>query len=277
MNVREILEQIAADASAGNMVFPSNTELAMRVKTALDDPDCSIDQLGKLIAAEPILSTRLVSIANSVTFNPSGRAVTDARSAISRLGFNTVRVITVAMIVRQMQVSTVPAHRKLAAQLWEHTAHVAALARTIAKRFTHVDPEAAFFAGIVHEIGGFYLIARAGAYDGILEAGLESWCNGGEARVGRSILSWLKVPENTLNALETLWKGYLNIPAQSLGDTLLLANELAPVKSPLLPPTGLAQPIPPAQIDMTLGDAQLSDILADAAEEVASLTGALQS
>lgn len=277
MNVEAILQQIAAEAARGDMVFPTSTEVTLRVQEALDDPDCSADHLGKLIAAEPVLSARLVSIAGSVAYNPFGRPVNDVRSAISRLGFNAVRVVTVAMIVRQMQaMSKLPAHRQLAARLWEHTAHVAALARTVAKRVTRQDPEAAFFAGIVHEVGGFYLIARASAYDGLLEDGLESWCNGGEALVGRAVLASLRVPANILGALEILWEGYLAMPAQTLGDTLLLADALAPVKSPLMPTAGPGQREMPAEIDMQVGDELLSQILADAADEVASLTSTLQ-
>ncbi|HXE40658.1 MAG TPA: HDOD domain-containing protein, partial [Azonexus sp.] len=159
MDIQTALDAIAADAARGEMVFPTHTEIALRVQRALDDPDCSIDQLSKLIAAEPMLSARVVGIANSVAYNPSGRAMSDVRSAVSRLGFNTLRTLVTAVIVRQMQgMSQSPEHRQLAGRLWEHTAHVAALARVIARRVTRQDPEAAFFAGIVHEVGGFYLI-----------------------------------------------------------------------------------------------------------------------
>jgi HD-like signal output (HDOD) protein len=74
-----------------------------------------------------------------------------------------------------------PAHRKLAVRLWEHTAHVAALAQVIARRVTHVNPDTAFFAGIIHEVGGFYLIARAGAYPGLLEAAMAACWPGTKA------------------------------------------------------------------------------------------------
>jgi len=42
----------------------------------------------------------------------------------------------------------------------EHTAHVASLAHVIARRVTRLDPETALFAGIIHEVGGFYLLSR---------------------------------------------------------------------------------------------------------------------
>jgi len=277
MDIQTALDAIAADAARGEMVFPTHTEIALRVQRALDDPDCSIDQLSKLIAAEPMLSARVVGIANSVAYNPSGRAMSDVRSAVSRLGFNTLRTLVTAVIVRQMQgMSQSPEHRQLAGRLWEHTAHVAALARVIARRVTRQDPEAAFFAGIVHEVGGFYLIARAGAFPGLLESDLEPWYGAGETQVGRSVLRALGVPAAILEALETLWDGYLAMPASSLGDTLLLADQLAPVESPLAELAGMSRKGMAAEIDLLVDDETLSSILADSAEEVESLSAALR-
>ena len=186
MDVQATLDVLVADAERGDMVFPTHVDLALRVQRALDDPDCSIEQLAKLISADPMLSVRVVGVANSVSYNPSGRPIGDVRNAVSRLGFKTLSTLVTALVVRQMQeMSSSPEHRALAARLWEHTAHVAALARVIARRVTKQDPEAAFFAGIVHEVGAFYLIAQANQYPGLLESNLENWYERGEALMGR--------------------------------------------------------------------------------------------
>jgi HD-like signal output (HDOD) protein len=278
MDVQAALTAIAADAARGEMVFPTHSEIALRVQRALDDPDCSTEQLSKLISAEPILSAKVVSIANSVAYNPSGRAISDVRSAVSRLGFNTLRTLVTVVVLRQMQgMAKSPAHRALAARLWEHTAHVATLARVIARRVTKLDPEAAFFAGIVHEMGGFYLISRADAFPGLLESDLEPWYGEGQAEVGRCVLRAIDVPANILEALETLWGGYLAMPAESLGDTLLLADCLAPVESPLAELAGMSRQGMVPDLDLLVDDELMSSILADSAEEVESLLAALRS
>lgn len=277
MDVEGALQTITTDAERGNMVFPTHAEIALRVRRLLDDPDCSIEQLSKLISAEPLLAARVVAIANSVAYNLSGRTSSDLRSAISRLGFNTLRTLATAVVVGQMaSMAQTPEHRALAARLWEHTAHVAALARVIARRVTHRDPEAAFFAGIVHEVGGFYLIARAAAFPGLLESDLEAWVGEREAQVGRCVLRALEVPETVLEAMETLWGGYLAMPAESLGDTLLLADRLTPVESPLAELSGLGRKGMAVDIDQQVEGEELSAILADSAEEVASLIAALK-
>lgn len=277
MNMQAVLETIAADALHGEMVFPTHAEIALRVQRTLDDPACSVEQLSKLISAEPILSARVVSLANSVAYNPSGRAISDVRHAVSRLGFSSLRTLAMAVIVRQMQaMSLSPAHRQLAGRLWEHTAHVAALARVLARRVTHQDPELAFFAGIVHEVGAFYLISRASSFPELLAAaGLEAWYAQGEALVGRAVLQALGIPATAGAGIEALWNGYMAMPPRTLGDTLLLADQLSPVESPLHVLAGAGSQGRHADIELLIDDELLSVILADSAEEVASLRQAL--
>lgn len=277
MNIQDELDAIAADAAGGEMVFSTHTDVALRVQRALDDPNCSVEQLSQLISAEPILSARLVSIANSVAYNPSGRASSDVRSAISRLGFTSLKSVTASVIVRQMQaMAKTPEHLALSAQLWEHTAHVAALARTIARRVTLQDPEEAFFAGIVHEVGSFYLLSRAATFPDVLKDGMLAWYEGGEALVGRAVARALGIPANILDGLEKMWDGYMIMPPQNLGDTLLLADRLSPVESPFNTLAGASSTESPADIELLIGDKLLSEIMADSAEEVLSLSRALQ-
>jgi HD-like signal output (HDOD) protein len=278
MDERKALDEIANEAAQGEMVFPTHTEMVLRVRRALDDPDSSVEQLAKLVQAEPLLAARVVSMANSVTFNRSGRPVVDVRNAVARVGFKTLRALATALVVRQMEeMSKTESHKALAVRLWEHTAHVASLAYVIAKRVTHQDPDTAFFAGIVHEVGGFYLISRAADYPGLLETGIPDWDGDEEAKVGRAVLKVLEVPEPVVKAIEALWEGYLAMPPETLGDTLLLADQLAPVESPLSKVAGMSREGVGVKIDLTLDDETLSDILEDAAEEVKSLIGALHS
>lgn len=277
MDVRTALEAITADAARGDIVFPTHTEIALRVQRLLDDPDCSIDALGKLISAEPILSARVLGIANSIAYNPGGRAINDLKSAISRLGFASLRALAAAIIVRQMrEMSKDAEHRSLAGKLWEHTAHVAALARVIAKRVTRQNPDAAFFAGIVHEVGSFYLISRASVFPGLLTSDLELWHDEGEAAVGRTVLQALEVPAHILEAMETLWSGFLAMPPTALGDTLLLADELSPVESPIDALAGMSRKGMKVELEVVIDNETLSSILAESAEEVSSLIAALK-
>ena len=277
MNIAAILEDITTRAASGDFVFSTHAAIALRVQKLLDDPGCSVEQLGKLISAEPLLAARTLGVANSFAYNPGGRTITDLKNAIARLGFAALRALTTSIIVRQIAAAAMTGEQQaLSARLWEHTAHVAALARVIARRVTRQSPDAAFFAGIVHEIGSFYLIAQGAKYPNLFTSNLEPWHGDGEAHVGRAILHVLDVPSSITSALETHWSGFLALPPSSLGDTLLLADELSPVESPLDMLVGMSRKGMTAEIELLVDAGTLSHILAESAEEVASLANALK-
>ncbi|MFY9315754.1 MAG: HDOD domain-containing protein [Burkholderiales bacterium] len=290
MDRLDSLRILVAEAASGELAFPTSAAAARRVRDALDDPDCEVAEAARLIQTEPLLSARVVAVANSAAYNRSRRVVTDVRGAVTLLGFRTVRSLATALMVRQMAgTPKAPAHRELALQLWEHSAAVAAMAQVVARMITHQDPETALFAGVVHEIGGFYLISRAEDFPGLLDGDPGEWLGedqeeGGpadrrrtpESDIGRAVLKALAVPEPVAAAVEVLWKGYLAFPPASLGDTLLLADQLATVKSPMLRAHGTQSRAPAGAIDMVLQEETLGGTLEDAAEEVESLAKALR-
>lgn len=276
MNRIEVFKEIAEQTSRGELVFPTNVGASFKLQQVLDDPNCHIETAIKLVLAEPLLAARTVAMANSVAFNRVGGEITSVRNAVMRLGYRTLHSLVAALIVRQIGSMIVnPKLRAKAAQLWEHTAHVAALAQVIARRVTHVNPETAMFAGIVHEVGGFYLLSRADAFPGLLDGDPDDWVQYGEQPIGHAVLMKLAVPEPVMTAIESLWQGVRVLPPETLGDSLLLANDLAPVESPLHQQPGATTRQSAEVIDFTVGTGTLNSILEESSEEVKSLTAAL--
>jgi HD-like signal output (HDOD) protein len=276
MDRLDAFKTLAAQASRGELTFPTNIDATLKLQRALNDPDCHIESAGKLVQAEPLLAARAVAIANSAAYNRSGNEVTNVRGAVQRVGFRTLNALVAAVIVRQLDSKIVhPVLRAMAKQLWEHSAHVAALAQVIAKRVTHIDPETAMFAGIVHEVGGFYLLSRAEEYPGLLDGDPEEWVMHGEIEVSRGVLGKLGVPKPVMDAIEAMWEGMRALPPETLGDTLMLANDLAPIPSPLHQRAGATSMQSAATIDFAIGEGSLASILAESADEVRSLTAAL--
>lgn len=276
MDKCEIFRLIASQVAQAELAFPTGVQVALKVRDALDDEGCQLTDAARLIQAEPLLASRVIAIANSVVYNRSGQAVTEVKTALSMLGFSTVRSLAMALVTRQMAgQSSDPQHRELLAKLWEHTAHVASLAHAIARHVTHQNPESALFAAIVHDIGGFYMLSRAAEFPGLLDGDFSDWVEFGEVLVGRAVLARLAVPEAVSAVLEEFWEGYLAMPPVTLADTLLLAEDLSPVASPLHRIAGVDEGRA-ADLEMLIGEEMLSRILNEAAEEVASLTRALQ-
>jgi HD-like signal output (HDOD) protein len=272
----EAFKSIAAQAGRGELTFPTNVDATLKLQRALSDPDCHAEAAAKLVQAEPLLAARTVAIANSVAYNRSGNEITNVRSAIQRVGFRTLNALAAAVIVRQLDSKIRhPELRKKAEQLWQHSAHVAALSQVIARRVTHVDPDTAMFAGIVHEVGAFYVLSRAEEYPGLLDGEPEDWIEHGEEAIGRGVLSKLGVPAPVMEAIEAMWNGLRALPPENLGDTLMLANDLAPVASPMHQRPGATSMQSASTIDFVIGDGTLVSILEESAEEVRGLASAL--
>jgi HD-like signal output (HDOD) protein len=276
MDRLEALKTIAAEARRGELAFPTSVDATLRLQRALAAPDCHLEAAARLVQAEPLLAARTVAIANSAAYNRAGIEVTNVGAAVQRVGFRTLGALAASVIARQLAgESADPALRARADQLWQHSAHVAALAQVLARRVSHVDPETALFAGIVHEVGGFYLLSRAGEFPGLLEDGADDWIDHGEVDIGRAVLLRLGVPEAVLGAIEALWNGLRVLPPETLGDTLLLANDLAPAASPLHERPGATTLASAATIDLSSGAGTLAQVLEESQDEVQSLAAAL--
>jgi hypothetical protein len=103
-----------------------------------------------------------------------------------------------------------------------------------------------------------------------------AWDEQGAAEVGRAVLKRLGAPAAAMEAIEGMWQGYLAMPPHTLGDTLLLADQLAPVESPLSQLAGTGREGMEAQVEIALDDQTLSSMLAESTAEVESLIAALR-
>lgn len=269
-----LLGLVLDEIGRGEVSFPTHADVALRVRLALDDPDLDVARAAQIIQAEPLLATRVVAVANSIAFNRTGARVADVKTAVTRVGIRLLRALATAVVMRQMAGGMrSPKSRQLAARLWEHTAHVAALSHILAGRFVRGAAEIALFAGMVHEVSGFYLISRNDAHpelfvdDGALQA------MSAEAAVGRAVLNALAVPEEVVDAVSTLWDdGPQVFPPATLGDVLRLANGLTPILSPL---QGAAAVPSPLAIDLG-AERQLAEILDQSSDELEAMTAALR-
>ena len=277
MESREAIRRLAAETESGELVFSTHAQVALQVRLALDDPEIHMDKAAKLVQAEPLLAARVIGLANSVVYNRSGGSVSDVRTALMRLGLPLIRSLSTALIMRQFANAQSAVKDDLSTRLWEHSTHVAALSQILARRVSRQNPEMALFAGIVHEVGSFYLISRAGDCPDLLGEGVEdAWRNGGEAQIGQAVLRALSVPDEIAAAVRAQWAGNFTIPPKNLADTLYLANCLTPIANPLSPPSAdMERNAMLALSTQVMADRSLAEILEESGEELSSLAASL--
>ena len=269
MNKLEAFGYIAAQAARGDISFPTSVNAVLRLQLALDDPDCHVDEAIRLVLSEPQLAARTVALANTAAYGSGGVQVTNVRAAVLRIGYRRLRGLVAALMVRQFGHRIAdPVLRAKAGQLWTHSAQVAAMAQALARHLTHTDPDTALFAGIVHEVGGFYLLSRADEFPGLLEDDAENWGALVEDVVSLEVMRKLAIPPDVAQAIGALRDGVLNPEPHTLLDTLLLANRYAPVASPLAASDGVPD-------DGPLDAATLRVVRAEAAETAEALGDAV--
>jgi HD-like signal output (HDOD) protein len=129
--------------------LPSNEPTLARVLQLVNDDNCSARTLGETVAMDPVLTIRLLRLANSAYYGLSGRIATAPR-AVTVVGFTTVAAIAVAAAAGMDAPSAVPEG------YWRRAACTAVAASLIARVVGAEQPEA-FCAGLLADFGGALL------------------------------------------------------------------------------------------------------------------------
>lgn len=163
------VQALATELSNGNVELPGFPDIAMRVQKVLADENVSAERVVTVIGAEPVLSAQLLRIANSVALNPSGRQILDLRTAVARVGLNTVRTATIAFAVRQLRGAEAlkPIANQLAA-LWQRNVLTASLCYVVARRRARINAESALLTGMLHGVGRLCILTRAVRHKSLL-------------------------------------------------------------------------------------------------------------
>jgi HD-like signal output (HDOD) protein len=159
------VQALANELSEGKVELAGFPDVAVRVQRVLADEEVATERVVQVIGSEPILAAQLLQISNSVALNPVGKAVTDLRTAVARVGLNIVRTTTIAFAVRQLRNAAVlkPIEKQLS-ELWQRNVLIASLCHVLARRFSRVNADTALLTGMLHGIGRLYIMTRAIQY-----------------------------------------------------------------------------------------------------------------
>ncbi len=224
----EFVSNLCEELNKGTLDLPAFPDVALRIKKALQDPEISADQVVRVVGSDPVFSARLLKVANSAMMNHSGVQIKDLHIAIMRLGFNMAYNIAVSIAVEQvMNSSTVDKLRPYFVDLWHHSVQVAAYSYVFADRLTTINPDEAMLAGLLHDIGKFYILTKCEKYPGLfdepgnLDMIMQEW----HTAVGRSILdNWNFSEELAMAADDHETLDRMHCGDADLTDVVMLAN-----------------------------------------------------
>jgi putative nucleotidyltransferase with HDIG domain len=132
--------------------IPCVPAILIPVLRHLSEPSDNIDlhQVIDLVTRDKSLAAQTLRMANSPLFGHIGQ-VDSVRAAVMALGLKRMRAIATTCCVMRLVPSQ--AARFDPRIFWEHSLGCALVARKLARRVGYADPEKAYLAGLLHDIG----------------------------------------------------------------------------------------------------------------------------
>jgi len=151
-NIEELQDKIKTIAN-----LPTLPHIASRLMRIVNSPSASADSVAALVSQDVSLSAKTLRLANSA-FYGIPRSVNTINNAVIILGFKIIQTMVLSLTVFDMFYDDDGEPNGLFDRdaFWEHSLRCAVIGRLLAhkrKRNYALDPEEAFCAGLLHDIG----------------------------------------------------------------------------------------------------------------------------
>ncbi len=141
---REIVSKIHEIGS-----LPQSLAAVLKV---LNEPKSGADEIADVISTDVSLTGRVLKMVNSAQYGRSGK-VTKISEAVIVMGLNSIRMLTLSSSVFGMLPDKSLSDKFDIRRIWRHLIETATAARSIAEATKYAEPEEAFVAGIMHDVG----------------------------------------------------------------------------------------------------------------------------
>jgi HD-like signal output (HDOD) protein len=151
-NLEELQDRIKTIAN-----LPTLPHIASRLMQIVNSPDTSADTVASLVSQDISLSAKVLRLANSA-FYGIPKSINTLNNAVVILGFKIIQTMVLSLTVFDMftrddDEDGVAFDRN---DFWRHSLRCAVIARLLAhrrRRSFALDPEEAFCAGLLHDVG----------------------------------------------------------------------------------------------------------------------------
>lgn len=200
----QFVAELAEEVSRGRVELPSFPDVAVRVRKVLADEQVSNENIARVVGSDAGLAARVFTLANSVALNRGGRTISELKTAVNRIGQNNVRTAAVSFAIAQLRRASELRHiSKELEALWQEATMVAALAYAIASRAPDVNADESMLAGLLHNVGKIYILARANRHGNLFKdpAAIAQVMRDWHSNVGKAIVENWGFPEHISDAI----------------------------------------------------------------------------
>lgn len=228
--------------------LPSLPVVVLELLSSMDQDDTDVHVLAQKIELDQALAAKTLRIANSSFYGMQSK-VTSIPQAVSVLGFHSIRTVVTACALTG---SFAPVNGGFDFQaFWRHSLATAIAARLLAPHL-RINPETAFTAGLLHDLGTLVLVTRFPAEHALVRSYRQAHdCQMADAelavigidhaQVGSALAAYWKFPEAIQqavadhHAIDRLEAGGLPL-AVHMANAVALALDLAGIDDALVPP-----------------------------------------
>jgi HD-like signal output (HDOD) protein len=159
------VNRFVRDMGQGGLEIACFPDVATKLVRSLDSDFVTMPAIARMIESEPGLCVRVIGMANSAAFQGGGRAITDARSAVVRIGLRSLRAVILAFAVANLRDRReLKLVQSRIGEVWQGSVSLATLSHVLAMRVRGVDSEGALLGGLMQGVGRIYLLTEA-AFD----------------------------------------------------------------------------------------------------------------
>ena len=145
-----LMNEITKLFQSKSITLPSLPEVALYINSILAKDDVSSKQLAKVVQMDPIITARVIQVANNMNVQSQCASI---REAIKRIGLKGLRTIVSAVVLRDLFMPSTELIVRRFNQFYEHSIRVGVICYELAKHLPGFDKHHAFLAGVLHDIG----------------------------------------------------------------------------------------------------------------------------
>jgi len=132
--------------------LPTLPDVVARVMQIVSNPLTTAEDLNQIISLDPALTFKVLRLANS-SFYGFPKEITTITQAVTILGFNTIRNLSLSVSVHKMMFAERERGLFSYRDFWKHCVAVGVCSRILSRRIGYRNEDNAFTAGLLHDIG----------------------------------------------------------------------------------------------------------------------------
>jgi putative nucleotidyltransferase with HDIG domain len=140
--------------------LPAMPQILLKLIELCHCEEAGMNELAKLIANDAGMTTKVLNVANSAAYHRGGNKV-GLLQALTLLGLDFIKTLVISESVFQTFNGFPHAGSADLRGFWKHSLTAAVMAREIAKKMNYPQPEEAYLAGLLHDVGRLALLAAA--------------------------------------------------------------------------------------------------------------------